>query len=195
MPLKDPETRKAYDRERHRQRVAKGFCINCAKVPIVPPQQACEACRAKQRAAQRRLARQRQLAGVCNRCGERRPIPGCKRCEQCNAHWMQGYKKHHGYRPGRAIRRQTLKRIVMEAYGGTRCVCCGETGIAFLTIDHIEGKGRQHRKAIERRGETFYRWLKLKNFPRGYRVMCMNCNCSLAWFRYCPHQLGRRPHA
>lgn len=195
MPLKDPETRKAYDRERHRQRVAKGFCINCAKVPIVPPQQACEACRAKQRAAQRRLARQRQLAGVCNRCGERRPIPGCKRCEQCNAHWMQGYKEHDGYGPARTIRRQTLKRRVMEAYGGTRCICCGESGLAFLTIDHIEGKGRQHRKAIKRRGEPFYRWLKVKNFPQGYRVLCMNCNCSLAWFRYCPHQLERQPHA
>ena len=56
MPLKDPDARKAYDRERQRQRVAKGLCINCAKVRIIPPQQACEACRTKQRSAHRKLS-------------------------------------------------------------------------------------------------------------------------------------------
>lgn len=189
MPLKDPDARKAYDRERHRQRVAKGFCINCAKVRITPPKQACDACRAKQRAAQRKLSQQRQQAGHCNRCGKGRPISGGTHCKECRARWREGYMKPHGYRPVRAERRQLLKQLVMESYGGTRCACCGETGIAFLTIDHIEGKGRQHRKMIRRKGETFYRWLKVHNFPPGYRGLCMNCNCSLAWFRYCPHQL------
>ena len=188
MPLKDPDARKAYDRERHRQRVAKGFCINCAKVRITPPQQACEACRAKQQAAQKKLSQQRQQAGRCNRCGKRRPIPGGAHCKECRTRWREGYTKHRGYRLVRAKRRQLLKQLVMEGYGGTRCACCGETGIAFLTIDHIEGKGRQHRKMIQRKGETFYRWLKVHNFPPGYRVLCMNCNCSLAWFGYCPHQ-------
>src|SRR5262249_27217756 len=143
----------------------KGLCINCAKVPITPPQQACEACRGKQRAAKRRLRLQRQQAGLCDLCGKRRPLPGGMQCQQCRAGWMKGYAKHHGYRPARARRRQLLKQRVMEAYGGARCVCCGETGLAFLTIDHIEGKGCLHRRTIRRKGETFYRWLKVHHSP------------------------------
>jgi hypothetical protein len=110
-------------------------------------------------------------------------------CAKCRARWMKGYTTHRGYRPARAHRRQLLKKFVMNAYGGPRCICCGETGLTFLTIDHIEGRGRRHRAVIGRRGETFYRWLKVQNFPPGFRVMCMNCNSSLGLFGYCPHQL------
>ena len=167
MPLKDPDARKAYDRKRHRQRRDQGLCINCAKVPVIAPQVACESCRAKQRP----------------------PLGGGKLCEDCNAQWRKLYSTHSGYKPARKVRRQTLKRTVMEAYGGARCVCCGEAGMAFLTIDHITGQGRHHRQVIDRRGETFYRWLKVHRFPSGYRVLCMNCNFSLGAFGYCPHQM------
>jgi hypothetical protein len=189
MPLKDPDARKAYDRKRHRQRRDQGLCINCTKVPVIAPQVACESCRAKQRKAHKTLSRQHEEAGLCNRCGQRPPIVGGKLCEDCNAQWRKLYSTHSGYKPARKVRRQTLKRTVMEAYGGARCACCGETEMAFLTIDHITGQGRHHRQVIDRRGETFYRWLKVHRFPSGYRVLCMNCNFSLGVFGYCPHQM------
>ncbi len=145
------------------------------------------------RKTQGKLARERERAGLCNLCGERPPKPGGKRCQKCNVRWMQGYWAHSGYGPARAERRQDLKRTVMEHYGGARCVCCEETEIAFLTIDHKSGKGRAHRRAINRRGETFYRWLKVHNYPhrRRYRVLCMNCNASFGFYGYCPHEKER----
>ncbi len=190
MPL-SPEAQKAYDRKRQRQRRAKGLCINCGKALVVKPRIACETCRTKQRQAKRRLARQREHAGLCSRCGERPPKPGGKLCQKCNVRWMQGYRRHSGYKPARARRRQKLKRTVIEHYGGVQCVCCGVAEIAFLTIDHIRGKGRAHRRSLNRRGDTFYRWLKVHHYPAGYRVLCMNCNASLGYYGYCPHQKER----
>ena len=145
------------------------------------------------RKAQGKLARERERAGLCNRCGKRPPIPDGKHCRECNVSWMKGYWTHSGYAPARAERRQDLKRTVMEHYGGARCVCCEETEIAFLTIDHKSGKGRAHRRAINRRGETFYRGLKVRHYPdpAEYRVLCMNCNHALGHYDDCPHNKER----
>jgi len=40
-----------------------------------------------------------------------------------------------------------LKLRVYEAYGN-RCVCCGESNLGFLSIDHINGGGRAHRQEV-----------------------------------------------
>jgi hypothetical protein len=42
-----------------------------------------------------------------------------------------------------------------------------------LTIDHIDGGGRQAR--IRTRYWNFYKWLARRGFPSGYQVLCMNC--------------------
>ena len=39
------------------------------------------------------------------------------------------------------------KAKVMTHYGG-KCVCCGEAGVDFLTIDHTHGGGNAHRESI-----------------------------------------------
>lgn len=88
-----------------------------------------------------------------------------------------------------------LKRQVMDAYGG-HCACCGETELVFLTIDHIDDNGAEHRRqmAAERgngwrqAGARTYRWLRDNNFPEGFQVLCANCNCGKQWNRgVCPH--------
>ena|ERR1022692_131008 len=78
-----------------------------------------------------------------------------------------------------------LRREIIDAYGG-KCVCCGEANPYFLTIDHVENNGRNHRKQI---GESnVYRWLRAQGFPKDkYQLMCANCNCSKGWFGFCPH--------
>ena len=84
--------------------------------------------------------------------------------------------------------RQKLRRIVLEYYGGNppKCACCGENHIEFLCIDHINGGGNEHLRKI---GIAYlYAWLRKKNFPKGYRVLCHNCNISLGNYNYCPHQ-------
>lgn len=104
--------------------------------------------------------------------------PNCKDC----------YKKSRTPRQEsiRAGRRDWNKRIRLEAiyhYGG-KCRCCGEKQIEFLAIDHIQGGGRQHRKEIK---TPLPYWLKRNGFPKGFRILCHNCNMSLGRYGYCPH--------
>jgi len=85
-----------------------------------------------------------------------------------------------------AERWRTMRLMVMEAYGGARCACCGETTYEFLTIDHIDNDGAAHRAAI---GTHLYRWLIEHDYPDGFQVLCMNCN----WGKnqnggVCPHR-------
>lgn len=88
---------------------------------------------------------------------------------------------------GKAAERwRTMRLMVMEAYGGAICACCGETTYQFLTIDHIDEDGAAHRKAI---GQHLYRWLIANDYPPGFQVLCMNCN----WGKHqnggiCPHK-------
>ncbi len=57
-----------------------------------------------------------------------------------------------------------------------KCVCCGETIIEFLGIDHINNNGAEERKQIGLIGADFYAWLIKQGYPEGYQVMCHNCN-------------------
>ena len=78
------------------------------------------------------------------------------------------------------------KRRVYEAYGGFKCACCGETEEAFLSIDHVNNDGAEHRRQVDRRG--LYKWLEKQGFPPGYQVLCMNCNFGKARSGgVCPH--------
>lgn len=77
--------------------------------------------------------------------------------------------------------------MAMYEYGN-KCACCGETRPEFLSIDHIEGGGRQHRLELKEQNKKFYHWLQQEGYPKGYRVLCMNCNTSRGFFGYCPHE-------
>ena len=60
-----------------------------------------------------------------------------------------------------------------------KCMKCGISVAEFLTIDHINGGGREHRK--QHRGQIC-RWLISHNFPSGYQILCFNCNCVKGFF-------------
>ena len=88
---------------------------------------------------------------------------------------------------GRLKERQRLRQQTVDAYGGG-CACCGETTIQFLQIDHIDGGGGKHRRALGRTGgQHFYRWLRQQGFPTGYRVLCANCHQAISLWKVCPH--------
>jgi hypothetical protein len=71
-----------------------------------------------------------------------------------------------------------LKQEVITHYGG-KCNCCSEILLDFLTIDHINNNGAEHRRELKiTSGNVFYRWLKNNNYPEGYQVLCSNCNLS-----------------
>lgn len=90
----------------------------------------------------------------------------------------------------RVRERSRRKMDVLTHYGGTppQCACCGENHVEFLTIDHIDGDGAEHRRAIGRgSGLATYRWLRNNGYPKGFRVLCWNCNAALHMFGKCPH--------
>lgn len=73
--------------------------------------------------------------------------------------------------------REAMRRLRMDVISkyGSRCVCCGESEIKFLAMDHIHGGGKAHRKKIG--GHIgFYRWLVRNNYPDDFRILCHNCN-------------------
>lgn len=89
-----------------------------------------------------------------------------------------------------------VRREVINAYGG-RCACCGEERIEFLTFDHINGDGNRHRREIAQQrgwkshhigGAKFALWLRKNGYPEGFRILCFNCNCAIAFHGTCPHQ-------
>lgn len=88
------------------------------------------------------------------------------------------------------LRSQRLRMEALAAYGG-KCACCGESHPEFLTFDHINDDGAQHRREI--RSKTIYRWLRDNKYPQGQIVIaCMNCNSARAWHGYCPHQREKK---
>ena len=86
----------------------------------------------------------------------------------------------------KSIKDRELKEEVIAAYGGT-CECCGESAIEFLTIDHINNDGAEHRRRVGK-GRQMYADIKAQDFPEGrYRVLCFNCNIARGFYGYCPH--------
>lgn len=86
-----------------------------------------------------------------------------------------------------AYRRHRL--TALQAYGGEKpaCVCCGETVLLFLSLDHVDGGGRKHRQ--ETGGGGFYIWLQRHDYPAGFQVLCHNCNLGRQLNGgTCPHQ-------
>ena len=95
--------------------------------------------------------------------------------EKQNAYSSQWYYKHrdkvkvymHNYQ-------EEIKRDVLTHYGGGKCACvrCGESRLACLSIDHIDGREKQHPRGWG--GVKIYIWLKQQGYPDGYQTLCMN---------------------
>jgi hypothetical protein len=86
-----------------------------------------------------------------------------------------------------------LKMEVMKIYskGEPKCNCCGYSeSLDGLSIDHIEGRNKMgHSKSVK--GNQLYRFLIEHHFPKGYQVLCHNCNSAKGHFGKCPHELDR----
>jgi len=89
-------------------------------------------------------------------------------------------------------RRRAINKfeIINHYTNGTLvCACCGES-YYFLTVDHIDGLGDQHRKEIGKQGSNSnYIYLRRGNFPPGIQMLCYNCNFARKNFGgICPHK-------
>ncbi|MBL7142586.1 MAG: hypothetical protein ISS83_02950 [Candidatus Pacebacteria bacterium] len=91
--------------------------------------------------------------------------------------------------------RAELKIQALKAYNNNekpKCVCCGETEIDFLCLDHINNIRRKEREKYGL-GTSFLKWLKTNNYPKhlGLQVLCFNCNFSKRIHGVCIHQLRK----
>lgn len=109
----------------------------------------------------------------------------------------------------RSLYKTRLK--VLQHYSGKEvpdCKCCGETIFEFLQIDHINGNGADHRREIGMAqgdinqvakqkekgkislgGNGFIYWIIRNNYPKGFQILCANCNAGKRTSRYCPHEV------
>jgi len=94
----------------------------------------------------------------------------------------------------RVYAQRTRERIRLQVLGRYSdgeicCACCGEHRLVFLALDHVDGAGNAHRRAIgHKAGLAFYRWVITAGFPPMFRVLCHNCNCARGWYGRCPHE-------
>ena len=92
------------------------------------------------------------------------------------ANERERYQKVKEYRRlWRIKNRFEVKLEVFTHYGNNKCACvkCGESRLACLSIDHINGGGNKDRG--KRLGHDFYSYLRKCNYPLGFQTLCMNC--------------------
>ncbi len=146
----------------------------------------CEKCLTSSREATRRRRRKhpdafrenyhrRKKEGHCTNCGVPKDIKDktFSACKQCRKAERQ-----------RAVR---TKSRVITLYGGA-CKCCGESKLAFLTIDHINNDGGQKRRESGMVGGRFYKHLLKSPVDPTLQVLCWNCNLGRRLSGVCPHQ-------
>lgn len=140
--------------------------------------------------------------GQCRECSSNGPFYAretiCKKCRNQKriAERKSTPEKHRASKArNRGYAREGHQRRrgeVLQAYGGA-CTCCGETEQAFLTVDHVNGGGNEHRRSLGNGrivgSSNFYRWLVKNQFPAGFQILCHNCNFAKS------HNPGGCPHA
>jgi hypothetical protein len=136
-------------------------------------------------AEKRRNTRHRWIReGRCENCGSWSPVEGKTFCDPCLVIRRRAYQKYS----------RGLRSSAWDAYGGPKCNCCGETEEMFLTIDHVDNDGANHRREIEAKDQAskFYLWLRRAGYPAGFQVLCQNCNVG-KWRNggTCPHESAR----
>jgi hypothetical protein len=70
-----------------------------------------------------------------------------------------------------------IRDEVLNYYSNGKYICatCGFSDIRALSIDHINGDGKNYRGMSHRSGTGLYYWLKRNHYPKGYQILCMNC--------------------
>jgi len=93
-------------------------------------------------------------------------------------------------RPCLAEDKRRYQTAALDHYGHA-CACCGAT--ENLSIDHVNGDGREHREALfgsqGGASTSMYRWLARNGFPDGFQTLCRPCNTSKGSGERC-----RMPH-
>jgi hypothetical protein len=132
----------------------------------------------------------RRALGLCSIC-DSTPVTSYryKTCTKCRSDRAIRYAKYKSLiNEKRNTQQRNLHQIALMYYsnGTMRCACtnCPETNSNFLTIDHINNDGYEHRKLA---GPNIAQWLRRNDYPEGFQVLCMNCNWGKKFTGICPH--------
>jgi len=122
----------------------------------------------------------------------------CGACRDCCKIYMKSYDsipKNKKRRIEVDRKKYDIKKhIVFVHYSGNppKCNCCGESIEKFLTVDHINNDGAEHRRKIKesKLNTDIYSWLIQNKFPDGFQILCYNCNLGRARSpnNICPHK-------
>jgi hypothetical protein len=82
------------------------------------------------------------------------------------------------------IKNLKLKVEVFSAICGAEtpfcmCVGCRLNFLGFLQVDHENADGNKHTVGTTGRrmhGPQLWRWIKRNNYPKGFQILCSNCN-------------------
>jgi hypothetical protein len=136
------------------------------------------------------------LSSWCRVCNQKRMREWHQRDYAINADAIKAKKRARAaeeykinpekFRQRARDERRTYKEAVFDYYGRV-CACCGESNEIFLTVDHVNGDGASHRRALGNR-MTLYRWLCKNRMPEGFQTLCRNCNFAKGQLSHCPCQ-------
>ncbi len=185
----------------HRERLIKaGRCAMCGVG--IDNKMICDKCSEMGRNITKQKRLDRIKNNLCTKCGKNKPPHNKKICLACRDKyfdWLndKGLEYQTRIKKKNLQQRSDRKYRVIHHYGG-KCLCCDETDIRFLTIDHVDENGSEHRKRIFPNtkgrppgGDNFYRWLEKNSLPLGLQTLCYNCNIGKHLNDgICPHQDG-----
>lgn len=161
-------------RKRYAELKRLGLCTYCKK-PLGDESGRHAECRTAEAARVKKNRQVRVRNGVCANCGGT-DVVGSWACRNCCDRL--------------AVNSQELRCTVILHYSPeSRCACCGQQDIRFLTIDHMDDDGETWRSAHGASGATLYRWIIDNGFPKNLQILCFSCNSG----RYlnggvCPHK-------
>jgi len=182
-----PTLRKEESQRYRNARKQSGRCSNCPN-PALPNKGQCHNCAEKRR----RRERARTSKGICG-CGQpaRENRAKCQRCTDIHTRWMARPENKSRWRANVTEKNRQRRIDVLMHYGG-KCVCCGESEMPFLTIDHIHNDGKKDRDEVF--SGYWWRWIIKNNYPAHLQVLCWNCNMAKQHYGggICPHQLKQQ---
>ena len=180
MPFKDSEERKKYDRQ-HKRELREKFPEKYKKIQ----KKSYEKNKEKYRKRERELRQENpEKYRIKNKLWRKNNPEKVEKIKEKN---RELWKKSH----------IALKKEVFTHYSKSlKCICCGVKGLEFLNMDHIIPKREmakdneliQKKFTSKLKGEALWKWLKKNNYPKGFQILCWNCNYAKGALGKCPHQ-------
>ncbi len=172
------------------RRLANGLCKLCGKENFRPKFKTCKDCGEKNASKLRQYRDERIALGLCRYCSKPKdPNETIHMCSDCRKRTQEYCARTY------ESRKVKYKQAVFDIYE-QKCNCCGETTIPFLSIDHVNNNGNEHRRQVFKRNSAgnMWVWVSSQN-SKGllkkddFQILCHNCNHG----RHinggiCPHQ-------